>query len=255
MAAPPTPRTAAALKEAESLEARAALAERTASAHARIRKAAALELASEPPRGQDEQEGDRGGGGGGGEGGGALATSGAAKRRKSPVVKLAEVTTFPPPMSTKGKFAIGGEGDELQRYATVHIDDQDQVTFNDSTDAIGDVEAVAKATAAVIKRECTAVQGMSFLRIVMRDLKEASIAGESESGDPLHFSDTDIAKIASTEDLTMINKRVSEIMTKGGIDLRLFTGQFYMPLLELACRFLLLRDCEEIEEITAITLG
>ena len=184
------------------------------------------------------------------------ATSGAIKRRKSPVVKLAEVTTFPPPMSTKGKFAIGGEGDELQRYATVHIDDQDQVTFNDSTDVvIGDVEAVAKATAAVIKRECTAVQGMPFLRIVMRDLKEASIAGESESGDPLHFSDTDIAKIASTEDLTMINKRVSGIMTKGGIDLRLFTGMFYMPLLELACRFLLLRDCEEIEEITAIALG
>ena len=98
------------------------------------------------------------------------------------------------------------------------------MTFNDSTDVIGDVEAVAKATAAVIKRECTTVQAMSFLRIVMRDLKEASIAGESESGDPLHFSDTDIAKIASTEDLTMINKRVSEIMTKGGIDLRCLLG-------------------------------
>ena len=259
MAAPPTPRMAAALKEAESLEARAAIAERTAVANARIRKAeeAALgELTSPPPRGQGGDGDARGGGGGGGGGGGApTASAGANKqRRKSPPLKVAEVSEFPSPISAKGKFGINSDGGTLVAYQRVTIDGTDQVAFG-GMEVIGDLRSVGKAMATCIKRECTAVQALSFLRAVMRDLKENVHGGESESGELLPLGDKDIGKIASTASITIIDKRVSEFMTGRGIDLRLFSGQYFMPLLELVCRYLLLKDDEEIEEVTPIALG
>jgi hypothetical protein len=257
MAAPPTPRTAAALKEAESLEARAAIAERTAVANARIRKAeeAAFELTSPPPRGQGGDGDARGGGGGGGGGGGApTASAGANKqRRKSPPLKVAEVSEFPSPISAKGKFGINSDGGTLVAYQRVTIDGTDQVAF-DGMEVIGDLRAVGKAMATCIKRACTAVQALSFLRTVMRDLKETVHGGESESGELLPLGDKDIGKIASTASITIIDKRVSEFMTGRGIDPRLFSGQYFMPLLELVCRYLLLKD-DEIEEVTPIALG
>ena len=109
-------------------------------------------------------------------------------------------------------------------------------------EVIGDLRAVCKAMATCIKRACTAVQAQSFLRAVMRDLKRTVHGGESESGELLPLGDKDIGKIASTASITIIDKRVSEFMTGRGIDLRLFSGQYFMPLLELVCRYLLLKD-------------